>query len=83
MYDTSSTIAHADKSQQQQIIKYFTLLLNQKVGHTDDITFNPLSAKTVLFQNGEFHNFYQLVCGHRAMTIDIRKETITSQVKDP
>ncbi|CAH2098637.1 unnamed protein product [Euphydryas editha] len=55
-----------------------------------DIHVNPenLSSKVEeLFLNGDFHktssDLLQLVCGHRAEIIEMRRESITSKAKDP
>lgn len=54
----------------------------------DGITFDTLNNKIdELFQSGSFHkitsDLLQLVCGHRAESIEMRRDAITTQVRDP
>lgn len=96
MYDTTRNLALADKSYAaitfcilkqkeslQEAIR--NLLLWSK---NTEINFDNLSVKVEeLFQKGDLHkissDLLQLVCGHRAESIEMRRETITSQIRDP
>lgn len=96
MYDTLRYLAHADKS--YAAITYCILKQKESLQegirnllfwakHTE-VNFDNLNDKLEeLFLKGEFHkvssDLLQLVCGHRAESIEMRRESITKQVRDP
>lgn len=96
-YDTLRHLAHADKSyaaltycilKQRQSLQEGIRDLLSWAKNTECISFDNLNGKIdELFQKGEFHkissDLLQLACGHRAESIEMRRETITSQVRDP
>lgn len=96
MYDTLRHLAHADKSyaaitfcilkQKESLQEAIRNLLFW--AKNTDVNFDNLSGKVEeLFQKGDLHkissDLLQLVCGHRAESIEMRRETITSQIRDP
>ncbi|CAH2083860.1 unnamed protein product [Euphydryas editha] len=96
MYDTMRYLKYADKS--YAALTYCILKQKESLqdnirnlilwAKTTDINFDNLSHKVEeLFQKGDFNkissDLLQLVCGHRAESIEMRRESITSQVKDP
>lgn len=95
-YDTLRNLAHADKSyaaltycvlkQKDSLQESIRSLLSW--AKNTNVNYENLSAKVDdLFQKGELHktssDLLQLVCGHRAESIEMRRESITSKVKDP
>ncbi|KAF9795754.1 hypothetical protein SFRURICE_006926 [Spodoptera frugiperda] len=96
MYDTLRHLAHADKSYAaitfcilkqkeslQEAIR--NLLLWAK---STQVNYDNLSGKVEeLFQKGDLHkissDLLQLVCGHRAESIEMRRDAITTQIRDP
>lgn len=95
-YDTLRHLAHADKS--YAALTYCVLkqkdTLQQSIRNlllwakNTNLNYDNLSAKVDdLFQKGDLHktssDLLQLVCGHRAESIEMRRESITSKVKDP
>lgn len=95
-YDTLRYLAHADKS--YAAITYCILKQKETLqegirnllfwAKNTEITFSGLSDKVEeLFLKGEFHktssDLLQLACGHRAESIEMRRESITKQVRDP
>lgn len=95
-YDTLRHLAHADKAyaaltycilKQKETLQEGIRNLLSWAKHTD-VNFDNLSGKVEeLFQKGDLQkvssDLLQLVCGHRAESIEMRRETITSQVRDP
>ncbi|XP_050563127.1 uncharacterized protein LOC126912861 [Spodoptera frugiperda] len=96
MYDTLRHLAHADKSYAaitfcilkqkeslQEAIR--NLLLWAK---STQVNYDNLSGKVEeLFQKGDLHkissDLLQLVCGHRAESIEMRRDAITTQIRHP
>ncbi|XP_028156424.1 uncharacterized protein LOC114356488 isoform X2 [Ostrinia furnacalis] len=95
-YDNLRYLANADKS--YAAITYCILKQKQSLqegirnllfwAKNTEVNCNNLSDKVEeLFLKGEFHktssDLLQLVCGHRAESIEMRRESITKQVRDP
>lgn len=96
IYDTLRHLAHSDKA--YAAISFCVLKQNETLqanirnllswSKNAEISFDSLSEKVEeLFQKGEFHkvssDLLQMVCGHRAEVIEMRRETISSQIRDP
>lgn len=96
IYDTLRHLAHTERSyaaltycilkQKESLQEGIRELLTW--AKNTNVNFENLSGKVEeLFQKGDFHkissDLLQLVCGHRAESIEMRRETITSQVRDP
>lgn len=96
MFDTLRHLAYADKSyaaitycilkQKEALQESIRTLLSW--AKTNDANLDLLGTKVEeLFLKGDFHkvssDLLQLVCGHRAESIEMRRENITSQVRDP
>ncbi|XP_052751842.1 uncharacterized protein LOC128200919, partial [Galleria mellonella] len=97
MYDTSRNLAYADKSyaaitfcilkQRESLQEGFRDLLSW-AKNTKELNVENLNLQLEqIFQKGPFHkissDLLQLVCGHRAESIEMRRESIISQVRDP
>ncbi|XP_063634870.1 uncharacterized protein LOC134805507 [Cydia splendana] len=96
MYDTSRHLAYADKS--YAAITYCILKQKQAIqdsirsllswAKNMNFSYDELNTKVdELFQKGDLQkvssDLLQLVCGHRAEAIEMRREAITSQIKEP
>lgn len=96
LYDTMRYLKYADKSyaaitycilkQKESLQESIRNLLSW--ANSNDVNFDNLSCKVdELFLKGDLNkissDLLQLVCGHRAESIEMRRESITSQVKDP
>lgn len=96
IYDTLRHLTHTDKS--YAALTYCVLkqkeVLQDSIrdliswARVTEVNSESLSGKVdELFLKGDFHkvstDLLQLVCGHRAETIEMRRETITSQIRDP
>jgi hypothetical protein len=96
IYDTLRHLAYADKS--YAAITYCILKQKQVVqegirnllswAKLTNFTFEDLNTKVdELFQKGELQkvssDLLQLVCGHRAEVIEMRRDAITSQIREP
>lgn len=95
-YDTLRNLAHADKSyaaltycvlkQKDSLQESIRNLLSW--AKNTNVNYENLSTKVdEFFQKGDLHktssDLLQLVCGHRAESIEMRRELITSKVRDP
>lgn len=96
IYDTLRHLTYADKSyagitycilkQKETVQDSIRCLLDW--AKTTDVNFNNLSEKVEnLFQKGDLQkvtaDLFQLVCGHRAEAIEMRRDVITSKIRDP
>lgn len=96
MYDTLRHLAHSDKAyaaftycilkQKVAFQEAIKVLLSWARENTNN--FEQLTEKVEeVFQKGDFHkissDLLQLACGHRAETIEMRRESITKQARDP
>lgn len=97
-YDNLHHLAHADKSyaaitfcilkQKEALQEAVSNLLSWAQNTQIEITPESLQDQVEqLFLKGDLckisSDLLQIVCGHRAETIEMRRETIASQVKDP
>lgn len=96
-YDQLRHLAYADKAyaaltfcalkQRQALSSTLTELLSW--AHAEqDLNFNSLQDKiTEVFSNGDFQkvssDLLQLICGHRAEILQMRRDGITNHVRDP
>lgn len=96
-YDQLRHLAYADKAyaaltfcalkQRQALSSTLTELLSW--AHAEqDLNFNSLQDKiTEVFSKGDFHkassDMLQLICGHRAEVLQMRRDGITNHVRDP
>lgn len=95
-YDTLRHLAYSDKAyaaitfcilkQKESLQEGFRNLLGW--AKSSNISYESLELKIdELFLKGDFHkvsaDLLQLVCGHRAESIEMRREAIVSQAKDP
>ncbi|KAL0892543.1 hypothetical protein ABMA27_015642 [Loxostege sticticalis] len=96
MYDNLRHLAHTEKA--YAAMTYCVLKQKETLQESirnllfwaknTNVTFDNLNAKVEeLFQKGDIHkissDLLQLICGHRAESIEMRRESITSQVRDP
>lgn len=96
-YDSLRHLAYADKSyaaltscvlKQKDALQNTLRSLLMWARDTDQLNFDGLTEKVnELFQKGDFHkvssDLLQLICGHRAETIQMRRDGITKFVRDP
>ncbi|CAG4924984.1 unnamed protein product [Colias eurytheme] len=95
-YDTLRHLAHSEKAfaavthcvlkQKETLQESIRCLLSW--AKETEVNFVNLNLKIEeLFHKGEFHkissDILQLVCGHRAEALEMRREAVTSHVRDP
>lgn len=96
-YDSSRHLIHADKAfaaltmcvlKQKEALQNTLRDLLTWVKDGDTISYEDLHQKVRdLFSTGDFHktssDLLQIICGHRAEIIQMRRDCVTKQAKDP